>query len=223
MLPNLGCSATGRFRTRGSTDSAVLRYLPHMPNTSRVCAVVGGAFVLALGALVPAGNAQGDERRDPTGSAPNGKIQKRFGPDSNAGKIAATLSAPVRVLPREATAAGAVTQIRVPNNAGCEGKTHWPHRSGNEASVHGTTTCAMAVQRLWVGTSLTRNRWWGEQTIANDTSSKSWTKTSKDATPHAWCLGEGTYTYTGWSDHTALIAGKTYVAGTRSVSKRFTC
>lgn len=107
--------------------------------------------------------------------------------------------------------------------AKCKGRTHYPHWSNHHASVHGSTNCLYSVSSAWVGTSLTRQRWWGRQQLDYDTSSSTNKSTSYDAAPHYYCKDQGYYDYTGWSDHRSVEGGKTYYASSRSVTKRFGC
>lgn len=119
------------------------------------------------------------------------------------------------------TSGGSTTQAVSP--AGCKGYTRYPHWSYDYASVHGVTKCGYSVSKLWVGTSLTRQRWWGRQQLKFDDSSTTNKSTSYDATPHYYCKGQGYYDYTGWSDHRSYEGGKTYFKSSRSVTKRFGC
>jgi hypothetical protein len=108
------------------------------------------------------------------------------------------------------------------NPYGCYGQTDFPHLSINEASVHGRTRCARQVVELSVATTLYRGRWFGAELLENDASSRSFSDDSRDATPHWRCLGSGTYTYEGDSNHEAFDGGRHfYQSTTRNL--RFLC
>ena len=98
--------------------------------------------------------------------------------------------------------------------AGCKGYTDYPHKSGNDASVHGRTNCNYSVSSVSVTTTLKRDRWYGLQTLASDPSSRTNSSRSYDATPHWYCYGTGTYTYKAYSSHTSVENGRTYYAST---------
>ncbi len=112
--------------------------------------------------------------------------------------------------------------------AGCYGQTDYPHKSGSEASVHGRTHCSAIVNTVTVTTTLKRDRWYGEQTLATGTSSRGGAASndSGTATPHWVCVGTGTYSYRGYSQHQSVESSGTYVASTSNFYEpvsRFTC
>jgi len=103
----------------------------------------------------------------------------------------------------------------VPSPAGCTGSTDFPHKSGVNASVHGRMTCTVAVPRVETVTLLYRDRWYGPEQLASDSSWRTNNTTSQDAHPHWNCSGVGTYTYKGYSQHASLESdGVRYTATT---------
>lgn len=124
------------------------------------------------------------------------------------------------------------TAARVPTRkiyspASCIGSTDLPHKSRTMASVHARIKCKWNVQQLKTVTTLYRERWYGYQALASDSSTTSNKYTSYDAHPHWTCSGTGTYTYWGFSNHYTLEGGKRFYArtangGNNRVS-RFTC
>lgn len=111
--------------------------------------------------------------------------------------------------------------------AGCTGSTDYPHKSGYEASVHARMACRTVVQRLETVTVLTRDRWYGPEQVAADSSATDYLRTSYDAHPHWNCKGQGTYTYRGYSQHASLENGTIYKATTSNWQvpgvSRFAC
>ena len=111
--------------------------------------------------------------------------------------------------------------------AGCTGYTDYPHKSGTMASVHGRMICNYPVSYVVTSTSLTRDRWYGLETIATDTSGREVSSKSYDATPHATCLNEGTYSYRGFSSHLSSEGGVSYTSNTSNWQdpgvSRFAC
>lgn len=109
-----------------------------------------------------------------------------------------------------------------PNPLNCKGQTDRPHGSGDDASVHGRTTCDWNAPALFVTTNLFRDRWYGWQFLdGRSKSAYGWWRTN-DATPHWYCYGAGLYTYIGSSSHEADIAGVAYYGSTQN-SDRFWC
>ncbi|WP_158609618.1 hypothetical protein [Cellulomonas triticagri] len=76
-------------------------------------------------------------------------------------------------------------------------------------------------------TVLTRDRWYGPEQVASDSSATNGKATSYDAHPHFTCKGTGTYTYRGYSQHASLEGGTVYKASTSNWQvpgkSRFTC
>lgn len=87
--------------------------------------------------------------------------------------------------------------------------------------------CNYAVSYVSTRTVLTRDRWWGLQTLNTGTSARSNFWTSKDATPHWTCLNAGTYSYRGYSAHRSIENGVSYTSSTRNWQipglSRFAC
>lgn len=103
---------------------------------------------------------------------------------------------------------------RISSPARCIGKTDLPHKSGRMASVHARIKCKWNVQQLKTVTTLYRERWYGYQALASDSSTTTNKYTSYDAHPHWTCSGTGTYTYWGFSNHYTLEGGKRFYART---------
>ncbi len=123
------------------------------------------------------------------------------------------------------TLAASVASVNSP--ARCTGYTDYPHKSGTTASVHGRIECAYPVPYVVTSTSITRDRWYGMDTLATDTSGREVSWTSYDATPHASCLNEGTYSYRGFSSHLSYEGGISYTSNTSNWQipgvSRFAC
>ncbi|MBP3223138.1 MAG: hypothetical protein J6M18_04345 [Actinomycetaceae bacterium] len=98
--------------------------------------------------------------------------------------------------------------------ARCTGRTDYPHKSGDFASVHARVTCNFNVKRLETVTVLTRDRWYGTQIVKSDSSVSTGKYTSGDAHPHYYCKGSGIYTYRAYSQHASLENGRVYRAST---------
>jgi hypothetical protein len=111
--------------------------------------------------------------------------------------------------------------------AGCTGSTDYPHKSGTQASVHGRMRCDYAVPYVVTSTAITRDRWYGLETLLTDTSKRTNSWTSYDATPHPSCLHEGTYDYRGFSSHLSNEGGVSYTSNTSNWQlpgvSHFTC
>jgi hypothetical protein len=111
--------------------------------------------------------------------------------------------------------------------ARCTGSTDYPHKSGTQASVHGRIRCDYAVPYVVTSTAITRDRWYGLQTLLTDTSRRTNSWTSYDATPHPSCLNKGTYSYRGFSSHLSYEGGVSYTSNTSNWQlpgvSRFTC
>lgn len=103
---------------------------------------------------------------------------------------------------------------KIPSPASCIGKTDLPHKSEKMASVHARIKCNWNVQQLKTVTTLYRERWYGYQALASDSSTTTNKNTSYDAHPHWTCSGTGTYTYWGFSNHFTLEGGKKFYART---------
>lgn len=103
---------------------------------------------------------------------------------------------------------------KIPSPASCIGSTSFPHKSGRMASVHARIKCKRNVQQLKTVTTLYRERWYGYQALASDSSTTTNKYTSYDAHPHWTCSGTGTYTYWGFSNHYTLEGGKRFYART---------
>lgn len=124
------------------------------------------------------------------------------------------LLVPCLALPAQANVA--------PNPYGCYGKTDYPHYSSGDASVHGRTVCSVPLGRVSVTTTLTRDRWYGRETLNRDTSTRNFSVSSYDAHPHWLCVGKGKYTYHGDSYHEASDGARTYTGWT-SATGTFWC
>ncbi|MFJ4223820.1 hypothetical protein [Microbacterium sp. NPDC089695] len=107
--------------------------------------------------------------------------------------------------------------------AGCAGQTDYAHKSFNEASVHGRTTCTVAVGSLGVTTILQKQGWLYWESQLNDSSSRTNSKNSQDAHPHWYCGGWGSQNYRGVSTHWSQEASGRYSATTVGMEKRFSC
>jgi len=111
--------------------------------------------------------------------------------------------------------------------AGCTGSTAYPHKSGTQASVHGRMRCDYAVPYVVTSTAITRDRWYGLETLLTDTSGRTNSWTSYDATPHPSCLNQGTYSYRGFSSHLSNEGGVSYTSNTSNWQlpgvSRFAC
>lgn len=107
------------------------------------------------------------------------------------------------------------------NPNGCYGQTDNPHRSGGDASVHARTQCTYTTGSLYVRTVLYRHDWWGLNSMATSEKTKL-NYTWVEVTPHSSCDSAPTRTYSGYSSHTATIAGVAYSAST-SNTKSFAC
>jgi hypothetical protein len=117
--------------------------------------------------------------------------------------------------------------VSEPSPAGCTGSTDYPHKSGDQASVHARMRCSEAVPRVETATVLYRDRWYGPQELTSDVSWRTNSTTSQDAHPHWDCAGVGTYTYKGFSQHASLEDGVRYTATTSNWQdpgiSRFNC
>lgn len=108
-----------------------------------------------------------------------------------------------------------------PNPYGCVGKTDYPHVSASYASVHGRTTCTSNVGYLSVTTTLLRDRWFGQESLASSRSYRNFARSSQDAAPHWNCLGSGQYTYWGKSSHEMTDGTNNYYAYTSQYYRLF--
>lgn len=177
--------------------------------STKVCAALVG-FVALFTSVGPASAAPA---RKPPSSA------HQIGPDrpQPVGLDSTTLGTSATGQP------GTVSPAAIsPNPLNCKGQTDMPHWSGDDASVHGRTTCDWNAPALFVTTNLYRDRWYGWQFLdGRSQSAYGWWRTS-DATPHWYCYGVGLYTYIGSSSHEADIAGVAYYGNTQ-YSNRFWC
>jgi len=165
-----------------------------------------------------------DARNSPSAPPPSGTARDRdangFGPTLNLGD-----PKPFAIAANDG-ASGISTLTTTFSPAGCAGTTDYPHISGSEASVHGRTKCNFIVAVLDVTTTLKRDRWYGEETLAigtDDNTSTNWV----EATPHWVCYGTGTYSYRGYSSHKSIETSGTYSVNTANWQlpgiSRFTC
>jgi hypothetical protein len=75
--------------------------------------------------------------------------------------------------------------------------------------------CRRTVTIVATGTSLTRDRWYGLETLASDYSEGRNKTRSGDAHPHWKCVGTDSSTkYRGFSSHSSLENGRRYTAQT---------
>lgn len=139
--------------------------------------------------------------------------------------------------PKYESEGSVVRRGRAYSPARCTGSTDYPHGTTKdyirgrlvptEVSVHGRITCRYAVSRLETVTIIVRDRWYGPELVASDPAKQTNSRTSKDATPHKKCLGTGTFSYRGFSQHASLENGKIYRSTTRNWQipgmSRFTC
>jgi hypothetical protein len=128
---------------------------------------------------------------------------------------------------RKAPTVGRMSALAVAfSPAGCTGTTDYPHISGSEASVHGHTQCNVIVGEAYVSTTLKRDRWYGEETLATGVDDRVGTN-GVEATPHWVCYGTGTYSYRGYSSHKSIESSGTYTLSTSNWQlpgiSRFTC
>lgn len=100
---------------------------------------------------------------------------------------------------------------------GCYGQTDQPHPSGHvpgNVNVEARTVCPGLTD--YVSTSLYRDRWYGQQHLADGSN----TRFGRADTSAAWrCAGTGTYTYRAYSYHEASDGSYAYTGN----SRRFTC
>lgn len=116
-----------------------------------------------------------------------------------------------------------VQSITEPSPAGCQGQTDYAHKSGNESSVHGRTTCNFPVNSVSVTSHLMNQQWWGWNELNSGTSTRAYSNNSQDATPHSPCSTTSINNFYGWSSHESVENGKTYSASTRSPDQQFGC
>ncbi len=168
--------------------------------------LLGALALVASGAAVGVGNlAQATDNGIPAFQA---KVGSSTTQEPVAQAVREVASAPG---PRTLTASATATYY---SPAGCKGSTNYPHLSGTDASVHGTMICRYAVEQVATATELTRDRWFGYETLGTDFSKRDWSTWSGNATPHVSCLGEGWYRYRGWSTHKSLESGMVYASDT---------
>ena len=154
----------------------------------------------------------------PSGQAPNGTAPpaSRQSPTEKR-EVRARSEGSGFLTPRDN--AGGSTLAAGTSPAGCVGQTDYAHRSGDDASVHGRTVCNYSVPEVRVVTTLQRHRWWGWESLASMTKTRTAFWTTYDATPHKSCYREGQYTYRGISDHRSLEGGTCYYAYTQSAQE----
>ncbi|MFD7022406.1 hypothetical protein [Promicromonospora sukumoe] len=120
------------------------------------------------------------------------------------------------------SAGGRASTSGIPSD--CYGDTFNPHYSPKTgmASVHGRTWCEFATPALSVETKLYRDDWWGWNLMATDYSSRTNSRTSYDASPHADCGDAPKRLYRGYSTHTVKLASAT-ATGATSNNHSFVC
>lgn len=128
---------------------------------------------------------------------------------------------PVRLTPSSSSVTSGSVTAAAASPAGCYGQTDYAHYSPSyTAAVHGRTTCYATVQEAYVNTTLQRDRWWGWQSVASQSKTRTYYRYTPDAAPHWYCKGTNTSTYRGISNHRSKEAGKYYYAYTKSSSNR---
>lgn len=154
----------------------------------------------------------------PGGPAPTVAAPSAFGQSTpEKGKEPTRSEGSAFLAPRNVTGMSSLAAATSP--AGCVGQTDYAHRSGDDASVHGRTECRYNVPEVRVATTLQRHRWWGWESLASMTKSRTAFWTTYDATPHKSCYHEGQYIYRGISDHRSLESGTYYYAYTKSAQE----
>jgi len=120
-----------------------------------------------------------------------------------------------------------VQRAQKPSPAGCTGSTDYPHKSGNDVSVHAVMSCKKTVSRVETLTTIYRDRWYGPELVVSGSAVRDNSSTSGKATPHKSCKGQGTFTYKAYSAHASLEGGTVYKANTSNWQdpgkSRFAC
>lgn len=182
-----------------------------MSRSARV--IVGAATTILLGVML-ATPAAAVDRPGPNGSTPT---------RAELNSLLSTTALTSADSGPGATTGGATTlgvKLGV-NPNGCTGQTDDPHKSGINASVHGSTRCTLNSQNLSVATILYRDDWWGLNYMNSGDAHRA-TGTMVEATPHSSCDYAPSRTYWGFSSHTVTVNGTLYSANT-SNGATFAC
>ena len=176
----------------------------------RTAVSITGAFLLAVGAAIPAARAE-----DQDGGSTSLVTVSDLSGSTNQTQ---TLPEATTVVPSEGSEGAAEEKAaesqpeifppwEKPSPAGCRGSTAYPHkahRGENMVSVHAVTKCGQTVERVEVVTMVLRDRWWGLEYVMSGSSSHNNDSWSGRATPHSACRGEGEFMFRAFSAHASL-------------------